>query len=267
MKKDATSAPTQPRTSAQFTSVKTRRGFEEVGDQIRAMLHSGELKAGDRLPSEQDLATGFGVSRPVIREALRTLEMAGILELKLGTKGGAYIRNGNAEMLARPLQDLIALGRISIPNLIDARRMIHSVILQSACEHGTAADFAAIEARLGRPVPDAYRKLYRDIQTIQSTNIEIIPPGTHSPEDRWPIVCFFPADQQGVTDLWPGQLLNPSQLPFATDGSGGLYYLELQDPNASDPSVWFYHWDGEVRAKITESLSEFLSWRRAVRAS
>ncbi|MGE0097446.1 MAG: FadR/GntR family transcriptional regulator [Hydrogenophaga sp.] len=150
MKKDAASAPPQARTNARFTSVKTRRGFEEVGDQIRAMLHTGELKAGDRLPSEQDLATGFGVSRPVIREALRTLEMAGILELKLGTKGGAYIRQGNADMLARPLQDLIALGRISIPNLIDARRMIHSVILQSACEHGTAADFAAIEANLDR---------------------------------------------------------------------------------------------------------------------
>ena len=150
MKKDATAAPPQPRTSARFTNSKTRRGFEEVGDQIRSMLHSGELKAGDRLPSEQDLATGFGVSRPVVREALRTLEMAGILELKLGTKGGAYIREGNADMLAQPLQDLIALGRISIPNLIDARRMIHSVIMQSACEHGTAADFAAIEANLLR---------------------------------------------------------------------------------------------------------------------
>lgn len=148
MKKDATGSPPQPRTNARFTNIKTRRGFEEVGDQIRSMLHAGELKAGDRLPSEQDLATGFGVSRPVIREALRTLEMAGILELRLGTKGGAYIRDGNADMLAQPLRDLMALGRISIPSLIDARRMIHSVILQSACEHGTAADFDAIEANL-----------------------------------------------------------------------------------------------------------------------
>ena len=126
----------------------------------------------------------------------------------------------------------------------------------------TQPDFAAIEAHLGRPAPNEYRKLYHDIQTIQSTNIEITPPETHSPDDRWPIVCFFPADQQGVTDLWPGQLLSPSQLPFATDGSGGLYYLELEGQNTDDPPVFFYHWDGELRAQISDALSTFLSWQR-----
>ncbi len=128
----------------------------------------------------------------------------------------------------------------------------------------TKPDFAAIEARLGRPVPEAYRKLHGDIQTIQSTDIEVIPPGTQAAEDRWPIVCFFPADHQAVIDLWPGQLLSPSQLPFATDGSGGLYYLELDGPNSNDPPVYFYHWDGEFRTEIADSLSEFLSWRRHV---
>lgn len=128
-------------------------------------------------------------------------------------------------------------------------------------------DFDALESHLGRAVPGEFRRMYADGQTIRATDIEVIPPDAKSVEDHWPIVCYFPADSQGITDLWPGNLLTASQLPFATDGSGGLYYLELPDPNANDPSVWFYHWDGEVRAKITESLSEFLSWRRAVRAS
>ncbi|MDB5335974.1 MAG: Cell wall assembly/cell proliferation coordinating protein [Planctomycetaceae bacterium] len=127
-------------------------------------------------------------------------------------------------------------------------------------------DFAAIESQLGRPVPDAYRSLYSDSQIVRTIDLEVVPPDSKSPEDYWPIICFFPADGQSIVDLWPGKLLTSSQLPFATDGSGGLYYLELLDQNENDPPVFFYHWDGEIREKITDSLNEFLTWRRVATA-
>lgn len=124
-------------------------------------------------------------------------------------------------------------------------------------------DFAAIESQLGRPVPGEYRRLYSDSEIVRMTDLEVVPPDSTTHDEHWPIICFFPADRQAIIDLWPGRLLNPNQLPFATDGSGGLYYLELLDQNENDPPVFFYHWDGEVRAKIADSLSEFLSWPRA----
>ncbi len=135
-------------TRSVYKKIKVRRVYEEVCDQIRLQLSSGQLSAGDKLPSERELAAEFGVSRVVVREALRTLEMSGIVELRLGVKGGAYVRDGSAKMLTKSFEDLMVLGRISMHNLINARRIIHGAVLQAACEQGTSKNFHAIEANL-----------------------------------------------------------------------------------------------------------------------
>lgn len=123
-------------------------------------------------------------------------------------------------------------------------------------------DFSALETHLGKPLPDAFKRLATDSEAVRATDFELIPPDSDSPADRWPVICFFPADAQAIIDLWPAYMLTPGQLPFATDGAGGLYYLELGDPPENDPPVYYYHWDGEIRARTAESLSEFLSWPR-----
>jgi len=144
----AADTTTAPATRGVYKKIKIRRVYEEVCDQIRSQLSSGHLKVGDKLPSERALAEEFSVSRVVVREALRTLEMSGIIELRLGVKGGAFVRDGNARMLTKSFEDLMMLGRISLENLIQARRIIHGAVLQAACEHGAAKDFNAIEANL-----------------------------------------------------------------------------------------------------------------------
>lgn len=73
---------------ATYAPVHTRRAFEEVTDQIRGQIARGALGPGDRLPSERDLAEQFSLSRNTVREALRALEIAGILELKKGPPAG-----------------------------------------------------------------------------------------------------------------------------------------------------------------------------------
>src|SRR5258708_13175043 len=75
----------------QFRPIHTRRGFEEICERIREQLALGALKPGDKLPPERDLAQQLGVSRNVLREALRSLELAGALRLQKGVKGGAFI--------------------------------------------------------------------------------------------------------------------------------------------------------------------------------
>lgn len=74
-----------------FRPIHTKRAFEEICARIREQLALGVLKPGDKLPAERDLAQQLGVSRNVLREALRSLEMAGVLRLQKGVKGGAFV--------------------------------------------------------------------------------------------------------------------------------------------------------------------------------
>jgi GntR family transcriptional regulator, transcriptional repressor for pyruvate dehydrogenase complex len=132
----------------EFQSIKTKRVFEEICLQIRGLLASGNLSAGDKLPSERDLAIRFNVSRPAVREALRSLEISGIIELKTGAKGGAFIRDGNSGLLTRSMQDLLLLGSLSSDGLLEARELIHEIVVRLACERGEEEDWLAIEENI-----------------------------------------------------------------------------------------------------------------------
>lgn len=127
-----------------FRPVKTRRVFEEICEQIRNRLANGELRPGDRLPAERDLALEFGVSRPAVREAMRTLEMSGVIALHKGVKGGAFIREGNPEALTQSLQDLLVLGQVTVRDLAEMREVLNVAMVRLACERGTEEDFAAL---------------------------------------------------------------------------------------------------------------------------
>ena len=73
------------------------------------------------MPSERDLADQFGVSRNTLREALRSLEIAGLLELKKGATGGAFIREGGGDAVVTGLSDLYRLGNIRPEHLTEAK--------------------------------------------------------------------------------------------------------------------------------------------------
>lgn len=128
-----------------FTRVKTPRVFEDVCEQIRAKLINGELKPGDKLSGERDLAVEFGVGRSAIREALRTLEISGIVRLQKGGGGGAFIAEASSATVTSSLQDLMTLGHISPEELVDARLMILGLVIRAACERGEAEDFDRVE--------------------------------------------------------------------------------------------------------------------------
>src|SRR5260370_42246641 len=81
-------------TPLKFQPIHVRRTFEEICERIREQLALGVLKPGDKLPRERDLAEQLGVSRNVLKEALRSLEMAGLLRLQKGVQGGGFLRDG-----------------------------------------------------------------------------------------------------------------------------------------------------------------------------
>ena len=129
----------------EFEPIKPKRVFEEICDRIRERIAAGTLGPGDKLPPERELAEQFGVSRTAVREALRSLEISGLVGLQKGAKGGATILDGNPTV-TRSLQDMISLGRISLNDLTEARMLIGQDIVRLACARAEESDFQALEA-------------------------------------------------------------------------------------------------------------------------
>src|SRR5580693_10502950 len=123
-----------------FRPIRTRRAFEEICERIREQLALGVLKPGDKLPPERDLARQLGVSRNVLREALRSLEMAGILRLQKGVKGGAFIREGDTSRMNEVMRDMLSLGTISVRELSEARIHVLELVVRLACANARHAD-------------------------------------------------------------------------------------------------------------------------------
>ncbi len=137
-------------TTASFTPIHTRRAFEEICQRIRDQLDAGLLKPGDKLPAERDLAAQLGVGRNALREALRSLEIAGIVRLQKGVKGGAFIREGNTGQMNQVMQDMLSLGSITVEELTETRLHIQDLVVRLACARATSADFDALDANIER---------------------------------------------------------------------------------------------------------------------
>ena len=127
-----------------FRPIHTRRAFEEICERIREQLALGVLKPGDKLPPERELAQQLGVSRNVLREALRSLEMAGVLRLQKGVKGGAFIQEGDTSRMNDVMRDMLSLGTISVRELSEARIHVLDLVVRLACAHARQSDFVAL---------------------------------------------------------------------------------------------------------------------------
>jgi GntR family transcriptional regulator, transcriptional repressor for pyruvate dehydrogenase complex len=139
----------------------------QIVAQVRDALFAKELRPGDFLGTEKDLAERFGVSRIVARDALRTLEAQGIVDIKVGAGGGARIAQGNARLFAEALAVQLDLTGVSAAEIMDAQRAIECLAAELAALNSTAADHARLrelnaeaERRMG-DVP-AYTRLGRE---------------------------------------------------------------------------------------------------------
>ena len=115
--------------------VKSTRIYEEIVRQIRQMIGEGRLNSGDRLPPERDLAEKFVVSRTSVREALRTLESLGLVEIRPGE--GTFVRRVSVESLVQPLAAVVASHREAIGELFEARRLLEPMIAALAATRAT----------------------------------------------------------------------------------------------------------------------------------
>ncbi|MCY6960443.1 FadR/GntR family transcriptional regulator [Clostridium brassicae] len=105
-----------------FSTIKTVKVYEEVILQIKGMVNSGKLKKGDKLISERELSNQLGVSRTSVREALRGLEVIGLIDCKQGE--GNFIKKDFESNFFEPLSIMFTLNKSSTEEILELRRVI-----------------------------------------------------------------------------------------------------------------------------------------------
>ncbi|MDN5794876.1 MAG: GntR family transcriptional regulator [Intrasporangium sp.] len=128
-----------------FERVQPVRLYERIVEQIEGAITRGELRPGERLPSERELVVQFGTSRATVREALRVLESTGVVRSRPGDPRGPEILEIDAESLRRPLARLAGAARLSLGQLIVSRMMLDSTANQLAAQLRTDEQLVWIE--------------------------------------------------------------------------------------------------------------------------
>ncbi|MCW2581112.1 MAG: transcriptional regulator, GntR family protein [Blastococcus sp.] len=128
-----------------FSAVSVGRVSQVIVDQIRSLIRQGRLQPGDRLPSERDLCERFGVSRVTVREALRVLEAGGLIDVRVGARGGAFVTLPTNARLGEGLADLLQLSPLTAGEVTEARRVFELGIIRLVVERATEEDLDALE--------------------------------------------------------------------------------------------------------------------------
>src|SRR5579884_2872621 len=128
-----------------FAPVTVARASSAIADQIRTAIVTGRLKAGDRLSPERELAEQFGVSRVTVRDALRSLEAMGLIEVKVGARGGAFVTAPTGRQVAQTMSDMIMLSATTPEEIVEARLLVELGTVTLAAQRATAEDMYALE--------------------------------------------------------------------------------------------------------------------------
>ena len=125
---------------ANFKPIKQSRVSEQVLDQLKEAILLGKFKSGDKLPSERELTMEFQVSRGVIREAIRALEMTGFIVIRQGQNGGAFVTDLSFDNLDNAFLDLFLSDKLSIPEIAQVSLFIEPEIARLAAIHSNDMD-------------------------------------------------------------------------------------------------------------------------------
>jgi GntR family transcriptional regulator, transcriptional repressor for pyruvate dehydrogenase complex len=118
------------------------RSFDGVVEQLREAIFSGRIRPGQRLPGERRLCEELGVGRPTLREALRSLEAVGIIEVRPGKSGGSYAATPSESTVGDALAALVRLRGASLEDLVD----FEGENAAWAARRADAGDIAALQA-------------------------------------------------------------------------------------------------------------------------
>jgi GntR family transcriptional repressor for pyruvate dehydrogenase complex len=123
--------------------VEKKRAYEDIVQQIRALIEEGKLKRNDHLPSERELSETFRVSRTTVREAIRTLESMKLLQSRQGN--GTYVLASSEEALIQPLAAALFNEKDDIRDIFYIRKIIEPHVAKLAAENATPKEMEELE--------------------------------------------------------------------------------------------------------------------------
>jgi GntR family transcriptional regulator, transcriptional repressor for pyruvate dehydrogenase complex len=127
-----------------FVPVAVTRASSAIVDQMRAAIFDGRVKQGERLPPERELAVQFGVSRVTVRDALRALEATGLVEIRVGARGGAFVRAPTGSFVGQAMSDMMQLDAVSPADIVEARLLVELGTVTLACARATDEDLGLL---------------------------------------------------------------------------------------------------------------------------
>ena len=124
----------------------------QVAENIRSAIMDGRLQVDERLPTEEDLARSFGISRPTVREALKRLAAQNLIHSKRGPTGGNFVKRPDPEGLSKAITGaatlLVGIGAFDIDEIITARLETETVCCRLSAKNRSDEDLAAMEAEI-----------------------------------------------------------------------------------------------------------------------
>lgn len=131
-----------------FSHISNPRKSEIIEEQIKASISEGYFHVAERLPSERDLAEQFGTSRSIVREAIRSLEKAGLLAVKTGVQGGAFITRVGKKPLIEFIRNMMLTKEISHEEIAEARLMLEPSLASEAAKRAGPGDVERLRESL-----------------------------------------------------------------------------------------------------------------------
>jgi GntR family transcriptional repressor for pyruvate dehydrogenase complex len=151
-----------------FDSVKPDKVSQHIIDQIRNAIFGRRLKPGDKLPSERELIQKFRVSKATLREALRSLEVLGFLEIRKGVSGGAFVTEVDMVKARDSFSNFLLFKNLSLEDLSEVRLLLEPYIAERAILAITQEDLR----RLEKLIKDSEHAIKKDI-SFASREVEI----------------------------------------------------------------------------------------------
>lgn len=199
--------------------------YKQVADRIQDLIVSESLHPGDKLPSERDLAEKMGVSRTVVREAIRVLGVRGLVETKSGC--GTYVRALESRDISAPMELFFKLKLSPTPfrDVYEVRRMIEVEAAGLAAERGTCADYELMQKTI-----DELESRARDPDQFVQLDLEFhlaLAAATHN--------AFFEMLLRPITDLWRTVIRMSYQIPGAVQDAVSYHANVLEQVKRRDP--------------------------------
>lgn len=138
-----------PSTNSKFKARVVTRPRDQVEQQLREAILDGHFRQGDKLPSESELATQFGVSRPTVREALGALVSAGLIRKVAGVTGGSFVNtvtpDSLSQMLSESMDTIVRIGALDIAEITAVRKVLEIPAAELAARNRSATDIKAMK--------------------------------------------------------------------------------------------------------------------------